>query len=502
MDLAQRIKDKIILSDLLGQYVNLRQRGRYFLGLCPFHNEKTPSFTVNNDRAMFYCFGCGKHGDAFSFIQEKLNISFPAALEKLAKEQGIPLPQKKLRISQSSNRVLEAAQEIYHQNLPKILPYITARKITKETARAFQLGFSDKDTIKKLLDRGFSRSEIETSGLAGRGLDDRFKGRLIIPIYDRRQKIIGFSGRIMGDKPGAKYINSPETATFQKGFHLYNENQLRYEPVIVTEGYFDAISLWSAGFNAVAIMGTGFTKEQIAILWRYSRKLYIAFDDDAAGKNAIKRSLPLLLGTLKPEREVCICNFPEDPDALLQKIKNADEKKNVVDKILEKSLPLDNYIREEVLEPANSTQSHARRLEAIDNYLGQIKNIHLRRAYASYLKGSLRKKTKKQRVPKIHSKEMQVMSIFFYRPELAEQNIETLTKCSFKDTQLEKIRLFFIDQILDGCPLSQLTDEIRQQFPKKTRELLDFGLKIKKTNSNFLSQYLFDLLDHLIAIQS
>jgi DNA primase len=499
MDLAQRIKDKIILSDLLGQYVDLRQRGRHFLGLCPFHNEKTPSFTVNNERGIFYCFGCGKHGDAFSFLQEKLSIDFPAALEKLARENDIPLPKRRSNIAKNPSKVLEVVQEIYHKNLPTVLPYLTARGITKETAEAFQLGYSDDYTIKKLIDRGFSRSEIEKSGLAGRGLADRFKNRLIIPIRDRKNRIIGFSGRVLGDETGAKYINSPETPSFQKGFHLYNENQLRYEPVIVTEGYFDAISLWDAGFNAVAIMGTGFTGEQIAILWKYSRKLYIAFDDDAAGKNAIKRSVPQLLATLKPEREVFICNFPEDPDALLQNLESPDHKKKAVEDILRKSRSLDSYVLEEILEPVKNTQSLARRLESIDKYLEKIKNIHVRRAYSSYWKQNLRKKITNRRIPRVHSKEMQVMSIFFYRPELAEQLIETLTKCPFQEKQLEKIRLLFIDQMIAGCPPSQLIEEIRHRFPQKTCELSDFALKIKKTNPNFLVKYLSDLLGSLIV---
>ena len=517
MDLVQRIKDRIVLSELLGQYVDLRPRGKHFLGLCPFHSEKTPSFTVNNDRGIFYCFGCGKHGDAFSFLQEKLSIDFPAALEKLARENNIAIPKRRSALAKNPSKVLEAVQEIYHKNLPTVLPYLTARGITRETAEAFQLGYSDDHTIKNLIDRGFSRSEIEGSGIARKDLGDRFHRRLIIPIRDRRNKVIGFSGRILGNKTGAKYINSPETASFKKSFHLYNENQLRYEPVIVTEGYFDAISLWDAGFNAVAIMGTGFTEEQIGILWKYSRKLYIAFDNDAAGRNAIKRSIPMLLATLKPEREIFICNFPEDPDSLLQNLEISDHKKKAVEDILRKSQSLDSYVLEEILEPSSNTQSldnyawketlepssntqsHARRLASIDKYLKEIKNVHVRKAYSSYWKQNLRKKAITQRVPQVHSKETQVMSILFHRPELAEQLIETLTKCRFRQEQLEKIRLFFIDQIINGCPPSQLIEEIRHKFPQKTRELSNFTLKIKKINQKFLATYLLDLLRSLIV---
>ncbi|MDO9558617.1 MAG: DNA primase [Syntrophales bacterium] len=316
---VEEIKNRASIVDLVSEYVTLKKAGRNFIGLCPFHKEKTPSFTVTPDRQMFYCFGCGEGGGVFTFLMKIGQMTYPEAVRHLAKKTGVVISE---RISQKERqevsygeqliRINEMATGHYARNLAspsgkEALAYLRKRGIREETARAFRLGFSLngwhhlRDFLEK---EEASLENAEQAGLLVPGKDghryDRFRGRLMFPVEDLSGRVIAFGGRILGaGEP--KYLNSPESGVYVKGRNLYALNRAkeairRQGCVIVVEGYFDLISLWNAGItHVVATLGTALTKEQIHLICRYTTHVVALFDPDEAGRKALTRSLELFL---------------------------------------------------------------------------------------------------------------------------------------------------------------------------------------------------------------
>ena len=322
VDQVAEIKQKTDIIELISKYVpSLKKRGRHWNGLCPFHNEKSPSFIVSPELQIYKCFGCGKGGDVFTFLQEYEKIDFKEALEDLAKRAGVVLV-KSANYDQNEtqkNTLLSInlkLSKFYHHLLTAhpigkpALDYVLQRGITMETIKEFQMGFSPVDSsvgAKYLLKNNFTSQDIVASGTFntssyGGTPYDRFASRLVFPLTDFRGRILGFSGRIL---PGvdsskhAKYINSPETPLYHKshtvfGLHLAKEHIRNEKQVIVVEGEFDMISPYQAGFkNIVAIKGTAFTTEQLQLLKRYTDTLILGLDADFAGNNATLRSISL-----------------------------------------------------------------------------------------------------------------------------------------------------------------------------------------------------------------
>lgn len=319
---VDEIKQKLDIVTLISRYVPLKKRGRHFVACCPFHQEKTPSFIVSPELQIFKCFGCGKAGDIFTFIQEYERIDFREALEDLAKMAGVTIKTSPQYSQQDSlkktlYRLNAATAHFYHYVLTShplgksALTYVKDRGITSATLRQFKIGFSPTNShllVNYLLKKGFSKSDLIASGTFGQSryrqndFYDRFQGRLVFPLYDYRGQIQGFSGRVL---PGsskveaAKYINSPETEIYHKSYTLYGLNLSKEairkaDAVIVTEGEFDMISPFQAGIqNIVAIKGTAFTKEQLQLLRRYAGTLILALDSDFAGSAAARRSIEL-----------------------------------------------------------------------------------------------------------------------------------------------------------------------------------------------------------------
>jgi DNA primase len=334
---VEEIKNRASIVDLVSEYVTLKKAGRNFVGLCPFHKEKTPSFSVTPDRQMFYCFGCGEGGGVFTFLMKIGQMTYPEAVRHLAKKTGVVISE---RISQKERqeisyreqliRINEMATGHYALNLvspsgKEAIAYLRKRGLREETVRAFRLGFALdgwhhlRDFLEK---EKASLENSEQAGLLVPGKDghlyDRFRGRLMFPVEDLSGRVIAFGGRIMGaGEP--KYLNSPESGVYVKGRNLYALNRAkeairRQGCVIIVEGYFDLISLWNAGItHVVATLGTALTKEQIDLIGRYTTHVVALFDPDEAGRKALTRSLELFLaGNLNARALV----LPEglDPD--------------------------------------------------------------------------------------------------------------------------------------------------------------------------------------------
>ncbi len=316
-DIIEEVRMKNDIVDVVSQYVKLTRRGSTYFGLCPFHNEKTPSFSVTPSKQMYYCFGCGAGGNVFNFVMEYENYTFGEALQHLADRAGVQLP--KIEYSREARQKAEeraalleinklAARYFYYQlrreSGKTAYAYLTGRGLSEETIKKFGLGYSDKfsdDLYKFLKSKNYSDTLLRDSGLFNvderHGMYDKFWNRVIFPIMDVNNRVIGFGGRVMGDgKP--KYLNSPETKIFDKSRNLYGLNvarTTRKNYLILCEGYMDVISMHQAGFtNAVASLGTALTSGHASLLKRYTQEVLLLYDSDDAGVRAALRAIPIL----------------------------------------------------------------------------------------------------------------------------------------------------------------------------------------------------------------
>ncbi len=316
-ELIEEVRSRNDIVDVISGYVRLQKKGSTYFGLCPFHNEKTGSFSVSPAKQMYYCFGCGAGGNVFTFLMEYENFTFPEAMQALADRAGIDLPKQELsgeakRESDKRSRLLEINKEAgkYYYTLlrsergAQALSYFRKRELSDATMQKFGLGYSDKysdDLYRYLRSKGYEDEILKDSGLVGfdekRGGHDKFWNRAMFPIMDIHNKVIGFGGRVMGDGE-PKYLNSPETKIFDKSRNLYALNFARQSKrpyMLLCEGYMDVIALHQAGFdNAVASLGTSFTSGHASLLKRYTKEVYLTFDSDGAGIKAALRAIPIL----------------------------------------------------------------------------------------------------------------------------------------------------------------------------------------------------------------
>ena len=355
-DVIEEVRTKNDIVDVVSQYVKLTRKGSSYFGLCPFHNEKTPSFSVTPAKQMYYCFGCGAGGNVFNFVMEYENYTFGEALSYLAQRAGVELP--KIEYSREAKEKAErkallleinkkAAQYFYYQlrreGGKSAYQYLTGRGLSEETIKKFGLGYSDKysdDLYKYMKAKGYSDELLRESGLFNaderRGMYDKFWNRVIFPIMDVNNRVIGFGGRVMGDgKP--KYLNSPETKIFDKSRNLYGLNvarTTRKNHLILCEGYMDVISMHQAGFtNAVASLGTALTSGHASLLKRYTQEVLLLYDSDEAGIRASLRAIPILreagvnakVVSLKPYKDPDEFIKNMGPEALEERLLNASD---------------------------------------------------------------------------------------------------------------------------------------------------------------------------------
>ena len=315
-DIVEEVRTKNDIVDIVSGYVKLQKKGSNYFGLCPFHNEKSPSFSVSPSKQMYYCFGCGAGGNAITFLMEYENYSFPEALQVLADRAGVELPKEEMTKEARAQADLRAtlleinklaANYFYYQlKQPQGklgYDYLTGRKLSDATILHFGLGFANKtsdDLYRYLKSKGYKDEILKETGLVSieeRGTHDKFWNRVMFPIMDVNNRVIGFGGRVMGD--GApKYLNSPETRLFDKSRNLYGLNYARSSRkkyMLICEGYMDVIAMHQAGFtNAVASLGTAFTSQHAMLIKRYTDQVILTYDSDGAGVKAALRAIPIL----------------------------------------------------------------------------------------------------------------------------------------------------------------------------------------------------------------
>ena len=409
-EIIREIQDKADIHEVISGYLPLKKSGNRWKGLCPFHQEKTPSFFVNTEAQAFHCFGCGKGGNAFSFIMEKENVDFLEAAHMLADRYGIFIPETK-DIGPEDRKNIDRKERLYNlhalmcelyskhllsENGRQGFEYLKNRGITTEIIKRFQLGFAPDSwdyMIKQANVYDYTEEELIASGLVVKKEDssriyDRFRNRIIFPIWNEREKIIAFSARtIEADPKGGKYVNSPETSIFKKSRVLYalpfaRKNFHEKKSAILCEGQIDVIAMHRAGFNnTIAPQGTAFTEEQANLLKRYTHTVYICFDGDTAGVNATIKAIDILLPL---DFEVKVISLPpgQDPDTIYNQ-----HGKSKLEDYVENALDSFTFLFNFFLEDKDIHNPHVKNtiIQKILSIICKINNSILRTSYASLL---------------------------------------------------------------------------------------------------------------------
>ena len=352
-DLIEEVRMKNDIVDVISGYVRLQKKGSSYFGLCPFHNEKSPSFSVSRSKQMYYCFGCGAGGNVFTFLMEYENLSFVEAVQLLADRAGVELP--KMEYSKEAKEradlkttlleINKAAAQYFYVQLKSEqgrigYEYLKKRELSDETIKAFGLGYSNKysdDLYRYLRSKGYSEDLIRQAGLIStdekHGVYDKFWNRVMFPIMDVNSRVIGFGGRVMGEaKP--KYLNSPETPVFDKSRNLYGLNRARSSRkpyFLLCEGYMDVIALHQAGFtNAVASLGTALTPGHASLIKRYVREVYLTYDSDEAGTRAALRGVPILKDAGISAKVIRMDPY-KDPDEFIKNLGAEEFERRIAD---------------------------------------------------------------------------------------------------------------------------------------------------------------------------
>lgn len=413
-DLLDEIRARLPVSQIVMQRVKLKRQGREFIGLSPFKAEKTPSFTVNDQKGFYHCFASGEHGDIFTFVMKTDGLAFPEAVERLAQEAGVPLPEASPREAEFAEtrvrlyEVMQAAALFFERQLMEkagavARDYLARREVGDDQRATFRIGYAPtgRSALKSALaEAGYTNDEMVQAGLLVAGDDipvsyDRFRHRIIFPITDHKGRVIAFGGRALDADQPAKYLNSPETPLFHKGAVLFNAaaaRQAAYDTgtVIVAEGYMDVIALSGAGLaNTVAPMGTALTENQIKLLWRMAPEPILCFDGDDAGRKAAYRAIDVVLPLLQPGKSLRFAFLPDgqDPDDIIREAGAA-----AIHPLLDKAKPLADIVwfREKESGDWSTPERRAALERRIIDLAGQITDPTVRQHYTEHLKSRLR----------------------------------------------------------------------------------------------------------------
>lgn len=486
--LLDQIRERIALSDIVGKNVQLKKRGHEYHGLCPFHKEKTPSFTVNNAKGFYHCFGCGKHGSVFDFLMFQNHYTFIEAVKAAAEIAGVTLPKevnpmsaKERNAHETLYAICEKATVYFVENLKSVAGerardyLMKERHLTAPTLDKFQMGWApaDRQRLTQFLKKeGFSDADIQTAGLVSTRDDgstyDKFRGRIMFPITDRRGRVVAFGGRLL-DPGEPKYLNSPETPIFHKGHILYNwaEAQASSQkdwPLLVVEGYMDAISLREKKYErVVAPLGTAMTEHHIQSLWRLSSTPIVCFDGDQAGERAALRAAERALPLLKPGQTLSFAFLPykEDPDTFIQK--NGLEK---FKDLLKNAVPLSQMIWNVSVGTAQTHTPESKALveQKLERLVHTIQDTKVRAYYQKEFKDRLFRwnvraqskapvKKSGHKLNRLLIQESILLGTPIAHPALLPQLEEALVQINFSHPPHQKISTALLNYLSEGFPL-------------------------------------------------
>ena len=526
-EILNEFNNKSRLSDLISKYVQLTPRGNSFIGKCPFHNEKTPSFNVSDEKGLFHCFGCKVGGNAITFLMKYKNLSFREAINELSIFAGLNINFQSSAILKKKNDLLSLFFEanVFFKDSLKLnkgaYQYISSRIKNNDVISNFEIGYcpSDEELIKFLDQKGFGLEEIKKTDLLIRNSQNqyfgRFKNRLIFPIFNFSEKIVGFGGREINGNSKIKYINSQESEIFKKSEILFglkqNQESIRKNKIIIlVEGYMDVISLAENDINlAVASMGTSLSKTQILKMWNLSNIPYICFDGDEAGRNSSKIIATKILEFLVPGKSFKFIRLPEnyDPDSFLKKWN-----KKAFEDLMNKSYDLSDLIWQIILESIGKTTPEFIALldEKIRFYSSKISNKKVSDEYYRFLikkkndylwniksKKDFKKFTKEKIQEFINEKLIIIFMLF--ETKLVQKHLEEISEIKFQNSDLNKTKDFFFRKIyLENLKVdSDLLKNLKNNFFSK--EEVDSLKKTHIANLNenekaiFLQQILTNL---------
>ena len=526
-EILNEFNNKSRLSDLISKYVQLTPRGNSFIGKCPFHNEKTPSFNVSDEKGLFHCFGCKVGGNAITFLMKYKNLSFREAINELSIFAGLNINFQSSSDFKKKNDLLSLFFEanVFFKDSLKLnkgaYQYISSRIKNNDVISNFEIGYcpSDEELIKFLDQKGFGLEEIKKTDLLIRNSQNqyfgRFKNRLIFPIFNFSEKIVGFGGREINGNSKIKYINSQESEIFKKSEILFglkqNQESIRKNKIIIlVEGYMDVISLAENDINlAVASMGTSLSKTQILKMWNLSNIPYICFDGDEAGRNSSKIIATKILEFLVPGKSFKFIRLPEnyDPDSFLKKWN-----KKAFDDLMNKSYDLSDLIWQIILESIGKTTPEFIALldEKIRFYSSKISNKKVSDEYYRFLikkkndylwniKSKKRfKKFTKEKIQEFINEKLIVIFMLF-ETKLVQKHLEEISEIKFQNSDLNKTKDFFFRKIyLENLKVdSDLLKNLKNNFFSK--EEVDSLKKTHIANLNenekaiFLQQILTNL---------
>ena len=511
-EIVQELRSRADIVDVIGQHVNLKKKGANYFGLCPFHGEKTASFSVNPRMQIFHCFGCGKGGDVIKFTMEYENLTFPEAVKKIADDVGYKLPETEQSQEQKKDtdlriRLLDINKKaaVYFYNSLRTpagqngMNYFRKRELSDETMRMWGLGYADqtRDGLYQYLkNAGFDDNILHDSGLitfSEKGVYDKFFNRVMFPIMDSNNRVIGFGGRVLGDGE-PKYLNSPETKLFDKSRNLFGlcyAKKSRKNFFILCEGYMDVIQLHQAGFtNAVASLGTALTEQQCRVLKRYVSDILLTYDSDGAGINAAKRAMPMLRAVGINTKVINMRPY-KDPDEFIKAMgvdkfqERIDNAKNsflwLID-VLKQDYDLSDpagmtrYTNEvaaklseikEPIERENYIKAVAREqmidydsLRKLVNHIGDLaerKNSPLNEKIYSHTSFTNEKKNGKKKETALQKSEKQLITWLQEKPELIPKVREYIYPEDLSDPSMQKV----LSMVYNETPANEIMDSFR-----------------------------------------
>lgn len=412
----EELKQRLRMSEVVGKSISLKKAGREYHALCPFHKENTPSFTVNDEKGFYHCFGCGAHGDVIGFTMEHERLSYPEAIEKLAGIAGLALPQiSEQTLAEDARRdvrfkVIQTCADWFAKALAEsregeiARSYLKERGLKPEIIQRFGLGYAptDRDMLSRIMaEKGITQAQLIEAGLLivveGKAPYSRFRRRLMFPIRDVKGRVIAFGGRILPGEPSdeaAKYVNSPETTLFHKGRQLYHLETARREALkggqlIVAEGYMDVIALAQAGIlHAVAPLGTAITEDQLAMIWQMVDEPVLCLDGDNAGLRAMNRAVELALPRLTPGKSLKIARLPkgEDPDSMLRHLGKA-----AFEEVIAQATPLVDVLWQQAFSETGATpEARAAQEQGLHKRIDVIADAQVKHYYREEVRNRLR----------------------------------------------------------------------------------------------------------------
>ncbi len=547
----EEIKTRLRVSQVVGKHVSLKKRGKEFIGLSPFKNEKTPSFTVNDDKGFYHCFSSGEHGNIFDFLMKTQSLGFGEAVRVLATEAGMPkyqftkIDEEKDKRFQVYKKILKDYKDISIKSLLEkknysALEYLKKRGLNLETIKNFEIGFvpNSEDSFNQL-SKKYSEEDLIRSGLFYKNekrevFVDRFYSRVIFPINNLSEETIAFGGRIINNSKLAKYINSPETEFYKKGKILFNLDKVKklrssFNEVLIVEGYLDVISLYSLGIkNVIANSGTSFTENQILLLWNFFSNLIFCMDGDESGKKAANRMAEKFFYLITESNKIYFLNLPDDkdPDDYIKKngkenfIKLIEKKESVQDFIwnlkiskTDTSDPFENSkLEKEMRKIINTLKDTTLKKYILEQFLNKINKLSPNQInYKKFKKRNVSILSETKKIHKLRTdfsksdlKELSIIYILLNYPIVARDQIDELAKIKFKSEIRSSLKKDIL-QLITKDNFNNVKIALAKKYDKEIKETDDHAsikyILNKKKNTSEISEILSEIILELTDLE-